>query len=91
MAFYKLGCLGRYDFDKIIDSAYKRFVEGMPLAALIRNARSAREKEEVTLITNVDVTPILIRHIRISCKHCDQCTSRNCDSILQRLLEIRTH
>jgi len=91
MAFYKLGCIGRYDFERITESAFKRFIEGMPLAALIRSAKSIREEEEVSLITNVDVTPIMIRKIRIRCKHSHSCASRSCESILYRLLETRIH
>lgn len=92
MAFYKLGCIGRYDFDRITDFAKQRFVEGTPLAVLECSARSAREKEEVKIVTNVEVTPMTIRNVNFACKHADNCSSRErCASILSRLLDHQLH
>jgi len=91
MAFYKLGCIGRYDFDKITEFAHKRFVEGMPLSALLRGARSTREKEEVAIISNMEVTPMTIRNIQLTCKHANHCSTKGCKSILHRLLDVHLY
>jgi len=92
MAFYKLGCIGRHDFDPITDLAKKRFVEGTPLATLECSARSAREKEEAKLITNMEVTPMTIRNVNFACKHAEYCSSReHCACILSRMLDHQLH
>ena len=91
MAFYKMGCMGRYDFDKIADFAHQRFVEGMPLAAQIRAARSQKEKEEAALVSHMEVTPFCIRNFQVKCKYADRCAACHCANLLQKLAEMRLH
>lgn len=92
MAFYKLGCIGRYDFDRITDFAKKRFAEGMPTAALVRGARTMREKEEAKIISNMEITPLQVRNIHFACKHAENCpAAAHCESVLRRLLNVQLH
>ena len=48
-------CLGNYDFDQIAYFAKKRFVEGFNTVALLEQAGSEREKEEIALVCLLDV------------------------------------
>ncbi len=48
-------CLGNYDFDKIAFFARKRFIEGCQTITLLDQARSQREKEEIVLVSMLDI------------------------------------
>lgn len=86
MAFYKAGCEGHYDFDRVSDLAHKRFIEGIPLDSQIFAANNIREEEEAALICELDKTPYHIRKLEIACPHASTCKVKNCGEILKRLI-----
>lgn len=89
MAFYKLGCIGGYDFEKISESAYHRFVNGTQVGTFINNTKCKRHCEEISLITHVELTPLMVRNIQLNCQHAQDCDMKHCKNLLRRLLENR--
>lgn len=87
MACHNPGCLGNYDFEHISFFARKRFVEGHNTIELLEQARSQREKEEITLVSLLDVEDEKIRDLQLSCSYADQCKVTNCRDKLKRMIE----
>ncbi len=80
-------CLGNYDFEHIAHYARKRFVEGLDTVALLQQARSQREKEEIALVCMLDVDEGVIRDLQLSCRHADACEATDCRDRLRDLIE----
>ena len=81
------GCLGNYDFDHIAYFARKRFVEGCNTIALMEQATSEREKEEIALVCMLDVEDTLIRDLRLSCRYKGECKVTSCRAKLKKMIE----
>ncbi len=81
------GCLGNYDFDQIAFFARKRFVEGCDTVALIEQAGSVREKEEIVLVSLLDVEDERIQDLQLSCSHDEECQVTNCREKLKKLIQ----
>ena len=82
-------CLGHYDFDKIAHFAQKRFVEGCPTVTLLAQARSQTEKEEIALVSLLDLEDDQIRGLEIACPHAGQCKVLDCKDRLKEMLQER--
>ena len=80
-------CLGNYDFEHIAHYARKRFVEGLDTVALMEQATSQREKEEIALVSLLDVEEGVIRDLKLSCRHADTCEVTDCRDRLRDLIE----
>jgi len=80
-------CLGNYDFEHIAHYARKRFVEGLDTVALMKQASSQREKEEIALVCMLDVEEGVIRDLKLSCRHADACDVTDCRDRLRDLIE----
>lgn len=80
-------CLGNYDFEHIAHYARKRFVEGFDTVALMKQANSQREKEEIALVCLLDVEEDVIRDLKLSCRHADACEVTDCRDRLRDLIE----
>jgi len=87
MACYRSGCLGNYDFDHIAFFARKRFVEGCSTITLLEMAKSDREKEEIALVSMLDVADDKIRDLQLSCTHTDHCKVTDCRDKLKIMIE----
>ena len=87
MACYNAGCLGNYDFEQIAFFARKRFIEGYNTVALLEQAKSEREKEEIALVCLLDVEDDQIRDLRLSCRHAVQCKVMDCRDRLKKMIE----
>lgn len=87
MACYRRGCLGNYDFDRIAYFARKRFVEGCNTISLLETAKSDREKEEIALVSMLDVADDKIRDLQLSCTHADHCKVTDCRDKLKIMIE----
>ena len=81
------GCMGNYDFDHIAYYAKKRFVEGCKTLDLMKAAKSEREKEEIALVSLLDVEDENIKDLHLSCKYADQCKTIDCRDRLKRMIE----
>ncbi len=81
------GCLGNYDFDEIVSFARKRFVEGCDTVSLLQQAESQCEKEEIALVSLLDVEDDNIRTLQLSCRHKGECTVMDCRDRLRRMLK----
>jgi hypothetical protein len=82
-------CLGKYDFDNIVCFAKQRFVEGCSTIELMGQAGSEREKQEIALVSLLDVEDDQIRDIRLSCIHEGECNVVDCRSKLKKMIEER--
>jgi len=81
------GCLGNYNFDKIAFFARKRFIEGCNTVELMAAARSEREKQEIALVSLLDVEDEKIRDLQLCCKYAGQCKVMDCRERLKKLIE----
>lgn len=80
-------CLGNYDFERIAHYARKRFVEGLDTMALLKQASSQREKEEIALVSMLDVDENVIRDLQLNCRHAGECEVTDCRDRLRDLIE----
>ena len=87
MACYRSGCLGNYDFDQIAYFARKRFVEGYDTITLLENANSDCEKEEIALVSMLDLEDKKIRDLELSCVHAETCEVTDCRERLRLMIE----
>lgn len=79
-------CLGNYDFEHIAQYARKRFVEGHDTMALMQQATSQREKEEIALVCLLDVKEDVIRDLQLNCRHADPCEVTDCRDRLRGMI-----
>lgn len=86
MSCHNPRCMGKYDFDKIAFFAKKRFVEGYNTIELLEAAESEREKEEIALVSLLDVEDDEIQDLQLSCKHAGQCKVIDCRDKLKKLI-----
>ncbi len=86
MACYNPRCLGNYDFENIAFLARRRFVEGCNTVALLEQAKSEREKEEIALVSLLDVSDDKIRDLQLSCNYASQCKVMDCRDKLRKMI-----
>jgi len=79
--------MGNYDFEHIAFYARKRFVEGIETVALLMQANSEREKEEIALVCLLDVEDEKILDIQLSCRYADQCHVLDCRDRLRKMIQ----
>ena len=87
MACHNRECLGSYDFEQIAFFARKRFVEGCSTVALLEQAKSDCEREEIALVSLLDVSDDKLRDLRLGCKYSRQCKVMDCRDRLRRMIE----
>jgi len=87
LACYRSGCLGSYDFDNIAFFARKRFIEGYDTVALLEKATSDCEKEEIALVSMLDIDDQTIRDLKLSCIHAEKCEITDCRERLKKMIE----
>lgn len=80
-------CLGNYDFEQIANFARKRFVEGINTVALLEQAKSRREREEIALVCLLDVEDDMITNLQLNCHYADSCKATDCRDRLKKLIE----
>ncbi len=80
-------CLGNYDFEHIARFAKKRFIEGVDTVALLEQAKSKREKEEIALVCLLDVEDDVIKDLRLDCRHAGKCKATDCRERLKKIIE----
>lgn len=80
-------CLGNYDFEDIARFAKKRFVDGFDTIALLAQAKSTREKEEIALVCMLDVEEDVVKDLRLDCRHAARCKATDCRDRLKKLIE----
>ena len=80
------GCMGNYDFTHIAFYARKRYVEGVSTIVLLGSARTEREKEEIALVSLLDVEDEAIRDLQLSCECAGQCRAIDCRHRLKMLI-----
>ena len=71
-------CMGEYDFDEIVRFAKQHFVDGVDTISLLEHARSQREKEEIMLVSLLDVEDGQVKAIKLSCRYAGQCHMADC-------------
>jgi len=93
MACHNPRCLGNYDFDKIAFFARKRFIEGCQTVMLLDQAQSQREKEEIALVSMLDIADDQVYDLQLSCRHDERCKVTTCRSKLKKMIaaELAVH
>jgi hypothetical protein len=81
------GCLGDYDFDEIVLYARKRFVDGCDTVSLLQQADTQCEREEIALVSLLDVEDKDIHDLRLSCRHKGTCHVMDCRDRIRRMLK----
>ncbi|HEB93815.1 MAG TPA: hypothetical protein ENI94_10215 [Gammaproteobacteria bacterium] len=79
-------CLGDYDFEHIAYYAKKRFIDGISTVTLIAQAKTARAKEEIALVSMLDITDEDIRDMQLSCRYADECRIMDCRDRLRKMI-----
>jgi hypothetical protein len=79
-------CMGNYDFEQIARFARKRFIDGFDTVALLEQATSTREKEEIALVCLLDVEDEAITDLRLDCRHAGHCKATDCRDRLRKLI-----
>lgn len=87
MSCHVPGCLGNYDFEHIVEFAIRRFVEGFSTIALLEHAKTEREKEEIALVSLLDVEDGNIQGLHLCCANSAQCKVIDCRDRLKRIIE----
>jgi len=87
MSCHVPGCLGNYDFEHIVAFAIKRFVDGCSTIALLKKAETEREKEEIALVSLLDVEDDQMRDLQLCCAHAEQCKVIDCRHRLKEMIE----
>lgn len=80
-------CRGHYDFDNIVHYAQKRFIEGCVTVALMAQAGCEREKEEIALVSLLDVEDDQIRDLELRGKYDKQCKVLDRRDRLRKLIQ----
>lgn len=80
-------CPGNYDFERIANFARKRFVEGHDTVAMLKEAKSMREREEIALVCLLDVEDDVFKDLQLKCRHADKCRAIDCRDRLKELIE----
>ena len=93
MACQNPRCMGNYNFKHIAFYARKRFVEGVSTIVLLCNAKTEREKEEIVLVSLLDVADDTIRDLQLSCNCAGQCKTIDCRQRLEAMIakELASH
>lgn len=87
MANHKPKCMGQYDFAEVVRFARKRHIEGVGTIALLNQAKTDLEKEEIILVSLLDVDDDKVSHLELNCRYADQCDVQDCRKRLRCKLE----
>lgn len=80
-------CMGQYNFKEVAAFARKRFIEGIDTISLLMQAQSEREKEQIILVSLLDVDADEVEDLQLSCRYADQCDIKACRKRLRGQLE----
>ena len=80
-------CMGNYNFEHIAFFAKKRFIEGCNTVELIEAAKSEREKEEIALVSLLDVEDEEILDLKLCCKYAGKCKATDCRDRLKKMIK----
>lgn len=80
-------CMGNYNFEHIAFFAKKRFIEGYNTIELLEAAESEQEKEEIALVSLLDIENGQLRDLKLCCKYAEQCKAIDCRDRLKKMLE----
>lgn len=67
------GCIEKYDFSHVTFYAIKRHVEGISTITLMCNAKSESEKEQIALVSLLDLDDEIIKELNLCCSYECQC------------------
>ncbi|MDH5516875.1 MAG: hypothetical protein OEY36_03520 [Gammaproteobacteria bacterium] len=91
MAHHNPFCLGNYDFDKIAHYARKRFIEGCNTNELLQGAHSLRQRQEIALVSFMDIENDSVENLQLSCQYTEQCKVTTCRSVIKEIIENELH
>ena len=79
-------CMGNYNFNHIVFYARKRYVEGVSTIVLLCNAITETEKEEIALVSLLDVDDATIHDLHLSCNCEGRCKTLDCRRRLKSMI-----
>ena len=80
-------CIGNYDFDNIARYAYRHFIEGLSLIEIFQKTKSARQRQEASLVSFMDYRDNKIKNLELTCQYKEQCKTTNCQQIIKARIE----
>lgn len=80
-------CIGRYDFDHIVQFAKLRFIDGHSTINLLQIARTEIEREEIALVCMLDIDDETVTNIELNCRHSRTCKVKDCRDRIRYLIE----
>lgn len=80
-------CEANYDFDKVIYFARKKFIDQVPTIELLQSAKTDKEREEICLISLLEVEDAEVRDLLVECKYQNKCSIVNCQQVLKKMIE----
>lgn len=79
--------MGHYDFEHIAFYAKKRFIDGCDTVALMAEAKTELAKEEIALVSLLDVKDDEILNISLSCRYASECKILDCREHLRKMIK----
>ncbi len=77
MNYRKSECMGNYNFDNIAYFTKKRFIDSRDtialLAELLASAKTEREKDEIALVSSLELEDDKIKALQVRCRFAGQC------------------
>ena len=80
-------CLGNYNFNNIALYARKRFIEGFTTIELMQEAQSLRQRQEIALVTMMDIDDNIVENLQLSCQYKEQCKVTTCRMRIKEIIE----
>ena len=87
MAYIPCDCLGYYDFDQVVVFAKQKFIDGYSTIDLLKNAKTQKERDEVTLIAFFDLDVDCVTELSLHCRFAEVCTVKNCWQTFKGMIE----
>ena len=80
-------CFCEYDIDELIHVGHKRYVENIPTVELMKNALSEKEKDEICVISMLDVDDDKLEKLRGDRVVDQKCNVISCRRLLRKQIK----
>ena len=87
MACQNPQCMGNYNFEDIVYYAKKRFLEGYKTIDMMQAAKSEYEKEEIALVSLLDIEDNEIQNLQLCCNLNKLCKTIDCRDKLKKMIK----
>jgi len=77
-------CFCNYDLDELIELGYKKYVKNIPTVELMKEATSEKEKDEICVISMLDVDDDKLEEVMSDMLEDEKCNVLSCRKLLRR-------